>query len=97
MSGDRVVLVRCTSVDTVKEKADHAGDCTIYASLISDNPTNGICTCGYGWKLVRQCDWSEMYSEERLGNMREQLDGIELAKRKELSIELFGIDFRFIR
>lgn len=43
----------------------HAGDCTIYRSVANGRPADGICTCGYGWTLVRQGDWSEMYSAER--------------------------------
>lgn len=42
----------------------HAGDCTIYALLQSGTPIDGICTCGYGWSLVRLGDWSKMYSQE---------------------------------
>ncbi len=47
------------------EPTQHSGDCTIYRSLINGSPTDGICTCGYGWTLVRQGDWSQMYSDER--------------------------------
>lgn len=43
----------------------HAGDCTIYAALCNDHPTDGICTCGYGWRLARKGDLSQMYSQER--------------------------------
>ena len=42
----------------------HSGDCTIYAARLDDDPLAGICTCGYGWSRVRQCDWSEMYSAQ---------------------------------
>jgi hypothetical protein len=49
----------------IQEK--HEFDCTIYRSLINGTPLDGICTCGYGWSLVRkgEGDWSEMYSDER--------------------------------
>jgi hypothetical protein len=48
------------------QKAAHSGDCTIYRSLINQSPEDGICTCGYGWSLVRRdADWSQMYSAER--------------------------------
>lgn len=44
----------------------HDGDCTIYALLENHNPTDGICTCGYGWECVRKSGYrSEMYSHER--------------------------------
>ena len=42
----------------------HAGDCTIYAALCNNSPEDGICTCGYGLKLLRRGDPSKMYSEE---------------------------------
>jgi len=44
----------------------HAGDCTIYASLINGTPLDGICTCGYGWECVRHDDWDKMFSAEWL-------------------------------
>lgn len=48
----------------------HLGDCTIYRSLINQTPSDGICTCGYGWSLVRRdADWSQMYSAERTAEM----------------------------
>jgi len=43
----------------------HSGDCTIYSAVLNNRPEDGICTCGYGWTLVREGDWSEMYSKER--------------------------------
>lgn len=48
----------------------HSGDCTIYRLMMNGRPADGICTCGYGWQLVRRGDYSEMYSDERLYNMR---------------------------
>lgn len=42
----------------------HAGDCTIYASLINRKPTDGICTCGYGLQQKREGDFSQTYSNE---------------------------------
>ena len=53
-------------VNANESATDHAGDCTIYASLSNSRPIDGICTCGYGWRRVRVGDWSEMYSKERL-------------------------------
>ena len=44
-------------------KVKHDFDCTIYA-VIGCLPEHGICTCGYGWQLVRQGNRTEMYSEE---------------------------------
>lgn len=43
---------------------NHSGDCTIYASMCNGEPTDGICTCGYGLRKVRQGDWSQVYSKE---------------------------------
>lgn len=43
----------------------HAGDCTIYSSLINGMPYDGICTCGYGWDCVRNGDYRNMFSKER--------------------------------
>lgn len=31
----------------------HYGDCTIFSSLANQNPWDGICTCGAGWRAVR--------------------------------------------
>lgn len=42
----------------------HSGDCTIYASMCNGEPTDGICTCGYGLRKVREGDWSQVYSKE---------------------------------
>jgi hypothetical protein len=50
----------------------HDGDCTFYASLINYQPTDGICTCGYGWSLVRTGDWSQMFSEEKDKQLEEE-------------------------
>lgn len=51
------------SDDTTSPKPDgHAGDCTIYASGCNNNPTDGICTCGYGLRMVRKCDYSHVYA-----------------------------------
>lgn len=58
--------------EELKRDKDHAGDCTIYSALINGRPTDGICTCGYGWSLVRSGDWSQMYSAERVNAAREQ-------------------------
>lgn len=46
----------------------HAGDCAIYRSVINGRPYDGICTCGYGWSLVRKGDHSQMLSEDRVQN-----------------------------
>lgn len=59
-----------TALKDARDKSaptQHAGDCTIYASVINQMPFDGICTCGYGWHLVRETggDWKEMRSEER--------------------------------
>lgn len=54
-------------LETPCELKQHAGDCTIYRALINGRPYDGICTCGYGWELVRKSDYSEMLSGERMG------------------------------
>jgi hypothetical protein len=43
----------------------HDGDCSIYASMVNQCPEDGICTCGYGHQMRRECDYSHMYSDER--------------------------------
>jgi hypothetical protein len=48
----------------------HDGDCSIYSSLLNGRPTDGICTCGYGFECERQCDVSQMYSDEKLDDMK---------------------------
>jgi len=48
------------------EMRGHDGDCTIYASTENGRPEDGVCTCGFGRRLVREGDWSQMYSEERV-------------------------------
>lgn len=59
-------------------KAAHSGDCTIYRSLVNRSPEDGICTCGYGWSLVRRdADWSQMYSEERSSEMENRATPID--------------------
>lgn len=50
----------------------HAGDCTIYAAMINGEPTDGICTCGYGWQCVRDSNLDEMYSAERTESIKQQ-------------------------
>lgn len=57
---------------------NHSGDCTIYASLINENPESGICTCGYGLQQMRETgNHSELYSKE----LREKLIKEEGLKR----------------
>ncbi len=50
----------------------HWGDCTFYSSLINGRPTDGICTCGYGWSIVAEGDgdYTQLYSAE----LREKID-----------------------
>ena len=78
------------------DAAKHAGDCTIFASLSNDRPECGICTCGAGLRALREGDWSQMYSDERV--FREYLrcapaadhallDSIELGDRLKISYE----------
>jgi hypothetical protein len=38
------------------DAAKHAGDCTIYSAMGNDEPWDGICTCGGGWREVRKGD-----------------------------------------
>jgi len=69
-----------------KEPTQHAGDCTIYASMCNNQPTDGICTCGFGWNQVRKLDCSKMYSNERISGesvtniMSEDVDVEQIAK-----------------
>jgi len=65
--------------DTTEVKIDltkHAGDCAIYSSLYNGRPEDGICTCGYGWKLRRKQDWSQMYSKELLDALEKRRNNI---------------------
>ena len=64
-TGISVGLVKCVNSNVKKDKDGHAGDCTIYASLVNNMPTDGICTCGYGRRMVRLENWDHMYSDER--------------------------------
>jgi len=43
----------------------HSGYCTIYASMSNGDPTDGICTCGYGLYKKYSSDYSELFSKER--------------------------------
>ena len=52
----------------LENKAQHDSDCTIYSAMINEGVTDGICTCGYGWQVVRDSSWLEMYSDERLAS-----------------------------
>ena len=54
-------------LETHARAFSHAGDCSIYATLINGCATDGICTCGYGWSQARQGDLSQMLSAEREG------------------------------
>jgi hypothetical protein len=66
----------------------HLGDCTIHRSLINQSPEDGICTCGYGWSLVRRdADWSQMYSAERTAEME------RLAAEKERRSRLISREY----
>ena len=51
----------------------HAGDCSIYMSMINNRPEAGVCTCGYGHALIRNCDYSQMYSKERTKWLKDNL------------------------
>ena len=56
----------------------HDGDCTIYAAIINGNATDGMCTCGYGRKVLRETgSQSEMYSEERVESLVKEEDPIK--------------------
>jgi len=65
-------ILECQDILTMLRKSPekrktletHAGDCSIYSSLINGQPKDGICNCGYGLELSRDEDYSEMYSEE---------------------------------
>jgi hypothetical protein len=55
-----------------KTLTKHSGDCTIYSSLINNRPEDGICTCGYGLQQKRECDFSEIYSDELERKLEEE-------------------------
>ena len=63
-------------VEGVKRESlkSHAGDCAIYSALVNEQPKDGICNCGYGLKLSRRGDKSEMYSNELKERMKIQKD-----------------------
>ena len=76
-----------------EEKDGHAGDCTIYASLINNTPESGICTCGYGWRKVRQGKWGEMYSKEMRAKLKKEYDDLpkeQKQKIRKLFKEMWG-------
>lgn len=52
-------------------RTGHWGDCTIYSTLDNGNPTDGICTCGYGWDHLGRSGGSfeHVYSKERVSDM----------------------------
>ena len=60
---DRLAL---TIIELSERKpTQHAGDCTVYSSLINDTPESGVCTCGYGISVIRENgDHRELYSNE---------------------------------
>jgi len=64
------------------DSTKHAGDCTIYASLDNVSPECGICTCGYGLSRLRECDMSEMYSDE----VREKQEADRIGRRLQQHI-----------
>ena len=51
---------------TPSDSQGHAGDCTVYSDPINGQPFDGICTCGYGFKSLREGDPTRMCSEARL-------------------------------
>lgn len=61
----------------------HDGDCTIYASLVNNEPSDGICTCGFGLDMIRKSSGDHMYSKERLesrspsDSVRKLVDALE--------------------
>lgn len=85
----------------------HAGDCSIYMSLINDRPEAGICTCGYGWELRKTGDWSQVFSKERQEKWRsndeeEQRFGMFDKRKQKMELRrrlayIFGPLFRQLR
>ena len=68
----------------MSKKPQHDGDCTIYSSLINGKPEDGICTCGHGWELVREGDWSQMYSQELQEKLEKDYQKLPAEQRKEI-------------
>lgn len=68
-----IANARAAEREKAAHRTQHDGDCTIYAALHNGCPEDGICTCGYGWWLVRRENWSEMYSQERRDAMARAL------------------------
>jgi len=62
---DDIAAVQADALENAPPRL-HAGDCTIYASLVNGTPLDGICTCGYGWERIRHDDWTCMFSQEWL-------------------------------
>lgn len=58
----------------------HSGDCTIYASMVNGEATDGICTCGYGLRQRDKGDLASMYSMERLSRQAQPSGEVETSK-----------------
>lgn len=50
-------------------KTKHDGDCTIYASIKNNCPTDGICTCGYAHEQKILGNKDAIFSNERWANL----------------------------
>lgn len=66
-------------------RTQHDGDCTIYALLHNRNPESGICVCGYGWQLVREGNWDEMYSKELQDKLKKDFDSLQEEQRDKIN------------
>ena len=73
----------------------HWGDCTFYASMVNRRPTDGICTCGYGWTIYADSggvDETQLLSEERLKSDLENVNLALVVSDKELTAARREID-----
>jgi hypothetical protein len=51
----------------MSDEVKHSEDCTIYSAMMNGNQYDGICTCGAGWKKVRETgDDRHLLSKERI-------------------------------
>lgn len=59
----------------INKPTKHSGDCHFYSSTHNQQPTDGICTCGYGLHLLRtESIYSQLVSVERMKYESEETD-----------------------
>lgn len=67
----------------------HDSDCTIYASGFNDNPTAGVCTCGFGLRHMRKTG-SDKYLFEKVGNAATDSDATVSAVIAQANRDMFS-------